>query len=139
MSRLVAGIDPGVKTGVAIWDCEKKKFTLVESMSIVRAMAFLEPQLGAHGDIDLIRFEDARKRQWFGKSGREVLQGAGSVKRDCKIWQEFCEYYGIKFEAVAPAKGQTKWNAERFKHITKWTGRTNEHSRDAAVLVFGEQ
>jgi len=32
----------------------------------------------------------------------------------------------------------TKLTADQFKRITGWHGRTNEHGRDAAMLVFGK-
>ncbi len=138
MTKLIAGIDPGKKCGVAIWDCEKQEFRMVDTVSIMSAMTLLTPYNdGGPGEIELIRFEDARQRKWFGKTGREVLQGVGSIKRDCSIWQEFCEYHNIKFEAVAPQKGQTKWKADYFKRVTGWQRRTSEHARDAAVLVYG--
>jgi hypothetical protein len=134
MSNLIIGLDPGVKTGFAIWNCDKKEFEEVGSRGIVSAMQIIKWKAN---DIKLIRFEDARQRTWFGGKGREALQGAGSIKRDCKIWQEFCEYYKFSFEMIKPVKGQTKWDSAYFKKVTGWTGRTNEHGRDAAVLIFG--
>jgi hypothetical protein len=38
---------------------------------------------------------------------------------------------------VAPKNNTTKISAEYFKAVTKWTARTNEHGRDAAMLVVG--
>jgi hypothetical protein len=84
-----------------------------------------------------IILEDARLRTWFGEKGREALQGAGSIKRDCSIWCEFAELHGIALKSVKPAKGATKWDAETFKRVTGWKERTNEHARDAAMLVYG--
>jgi hypothetical protein len=69
--------------------------------------------------------------------GREALQGAGSVKRDCNIWEEFLTEKRIPFEAVAPKHNVTKLRADAFRNITRWEGRTNEHERDAAMLVYG--
>ena len=63
--------------------------------------------------------------------------GAGSVKRDCQIWEDFLRAHGIKYEMVAPHQGATKWTADTFARITGYTGRTSNHGRDAAVLVFG--
>jgi hypothetical protein len=134
MSNLIVGIDPGVNTGFAIWNCEKKEFEEIGSRGIVSAMQIIRWKIS---DIKFIRFEDARQRKWFDKKGIEALQGAGSIKRDCKIWQEFCEYHKFKYEMIKPQKNQTKWTSEYFKKVTGWTGRTNEHGRDAAVLVFG--
>jgi hypothetical protein len=135
MSKIIAGIDPGVKTGLAIWDCEKQKFLQIETYSIIEAFHWVE-RINCDGRGE-IWFEDARQRKWFGNAGREKLQGAGSIKRDCSIWQEFCEYYKIPFRAIKPAKGQTKWSAEYFQKLTGWKKRTSQHARDAAALVFG--
>jgi hypothetical protein len=84
-----------------------------------------------------VRFEDARLRKWFGNAGREKLQGAGSIKRDCVIWNDFLTRKQIPFEAVAPKNNKTKLSSKAFKEITKYEGKTSEHSRDAAMLVFG--
>lgn len=135
MSKLIASIDPGVKTGLAIWDCEKQSFRHIATLSIVEAMHDIS-DLNICGALRKVIFEDARLRKWYGKNSASKIQGAGSIKRDCSIWQEFCEYYNIPFEAVAPQKGQTKWSAEKFKRLTGWTGRTSEHARDAALLVW---
>lgn len=44
---------------------------------------------------------------------------------------------GIPFELVAPKNNKTKVSADYFKKLTGWEGRTNEHERDCAMLVFG--
>lgn len=141
MSRIIAGIDPGVKTGVALWDTMERKFISINTWNIHQAINKMH-WLRQKDSLREIRFEDARLRKWFPevKNSPEAikkLQGAGSVKRDCSIWQEFCEYHGIPFQAIAPARGQTKWTAEYFKRLTGWQGRTSQHARDAAALVFG--
>ena len=64
--------------------------------------------------------------------------GAGSVRRDCEIWEEFCNHYKIPFDAVPPRKGLTKWDADTFAKVTGYKGRTSNHARDAALLVFGK-
>ena len=65
-------------------------------------------------------------------------QGAGSVKRDSQIWEDFLSDNGIRFEMRAPKNNTTKLSADVFKALTKWPKRTNSHERDAAMLVFGE-
>ena len=70
-------------------------------------------------------------------AGPEVLQGVGSVKRDCSIWEEFLKHHGLEYRALRPQRGGTKWDAADFKRITGWAKRTSGHGRDAAVLVFG--
>ena len=83
----------------------------------------------------LVRFEDARLRTYFGKSDREKLQGAGSVKRDCAIWEEVLTEYNIPFQRIHPryVKATT---AEQFKTLTGWPGQTSIHAREAAWLIL---
>lgn len=139
------GIDPGTHTGVAVWDSREGKFLSLETLPIHRALEkvkemshpFWHMDRLYHDDIQVV-FEDARQRTWFGKGDTYAkLQGAGSVKRDCSIWEDFCKDYGIPFQAKPPVKGATKVSAEYFKMVSHYTGRTSEHSRDAAMLVIG--
>lgn len=130
------GIDPGVDTGIGVWNIATQKLDVVCSKNIVAAMEFVFTAICERHMI-LIRIEDARLRKWFGNSGREKLQGAGSVKRDSAIWEEFCKYYRFQYELVAPSNNTTKLDSDSFKRITKWEERTNQHGRDAACLVIG--
>ena len=132
------GIDPGTHTGVAVWDTGEGKFLSLETLPIHRAMnSVLYWDMRERNDIQVV-FEDARQRTWFGHGDTNAkLQGAGSVKRDCSIWEDFCKDYGIAFWAKPPVKGATKVSAEYFKTISGYQGRTSEHSRDAAMLVIG--
>lgn len=142
---LFIGIDPGVNTGLAVWDATQRKFERVETLGIVTAMAELVQFLRYRGAMTNceIYIEDARQRKYLPREKniseyRGKLMGAGSVKRDCAIWEEFAIYYGIPLNLVPPRKGLTKWDADTFKRITGWTGRTSNHARDAALLVYGK-
>lgn len=147
------GIDPGVKTGIGVWrsghEDENGKYVngqLVEvtSMTITKAMKKLLEEYPP-GETKLF-IEDARK--WIGFAGKatkksqSVIQGAGSIKRDAKIWEDWCAengYTDVTF--IPPYHGMTmKGSAGRkkFERLTKWTKATNEHGRDAAMLVFGK-
>ena len=139
---LLVGIDPGHETGLAVWDTGRRVFRAVATMRIHRAIeAGRAWERDNPGQVRVV-FEDARQRRWIPDSHdlrREMgrRQGAGSVKRDATIWQEALADYGIPFEAVRPQQGLTKWDADTFARITGWTGRTSNHARDAALLVFG--
>lgn len=136
MSRLVIGIDPGVNTGFAVWCPQEKAFRTVCTVLIHEAME----QILATSRSDLLShvvFEDARLRTWFGTKGREALQGAGSIKRDCTILSDFLGGHNIPFKGVSPLAKGAKVNAKRFNALTGWEGSTNEHGRDAGMLVFG--
>ena len=132
---LYIGIDAGTHTGIAVWDHTDRRLVSVETMTITKAMDVVRG-LAESADI-VVYLEDARKRNWFGCSGREKLQGAGSVKRDCSIWETFCEEVGVECRKIAPKNNYTKLTATQFRTLTNWAGRTSEHSRDAACLVFG--
>ena len=139
---LYIGIDTGTHTGFAVWDADRQELLEVSTYKLHVALFKMYVLYREHKDIK-VRFEDARKRKWFdtrtARQDRARLQGAGSVKRDCNIWEEYLQDLGIPFEAVAPKRNATKLSAQAFERITKWKGKTNEHSRDAAMLVYGKQ
>ena len=137
---IVIGIDPGMHTGLAVWDTSTRQFLDIRTTNIVDAMDYLR-QIREERGIGLIVFEDARKRKWIPRE-RDLRQvkgramGAGSVKRDCSIWEEWCRFYRIDFVASLPRWGMTKLTDAYFRGITGYDRRTNEHGRDAAMLVF---
>lgn len=104
---------------------------------IAQALEIVADQ--ARRDHVCVFVEDARQRKWYNDAGksRDKLQGAGSIKRDCKIWEDFLRDKGIPFKLIAPKNNTTKLSAPAFKSITGYTGRTCEHSRDAAMMVYG--
>jgi hypothetical protein len=116
---LIIGIDPGVHTGISCWHKAEKRLLWVECHSAVEA-EILVLKMAAEGRNVLVRFEDA-----------------GSIKRDCQRWKEFLTYHNIPFEMVAPKNNRTKMTAAKFKMLTGWQGKTNEHGRDSAALIIG--
>ena len=133
------GIDPGTHTGVAVWDTKEGRFLSLETLPIHQALIKVMMWRDRIGHDLQVVFEDARQRTWFGrdKNTNAKLQGAGSIKRDCSIWEDFCKDYQIPFLAVPPVKGGTKLSEAYFKTISGWKGRTSNHARDAAMLVIG--
>jgi hypothetical protein len=130
----VIGIDPGVKTGYAAYNPHTdtlflKTYMIHEAMQEVKRMA-------QSGYKVFIRVEDARLRKWFGTAGREVLQGVGSVKRDSKIWEDFLNDEMIPFEMTNPKNSKTKLDWKEFQKITGYLGSSNQHERDAGILVW---
>ena len=131
------GIDPGTNTGVAAWNPFFDDLTL-QTMKVHKAMEYVsEIAKEIPNRKCLVRFEDARQRKWFGEAVLEQLQGAGSIKRDCAIWEDFLKDLGVDFEMVAPKNTVTKISKEYFKQLTGYKGVTSEHGRDAAMLVYG--
>lgn len=141
------GIDTGTETGLAIGSNGELK--TLKTVKIHQAMTDVMNQViyakvAENNKNVLIRVEDARQRKWFGKKEKtgNALQGVGSVKRDASIWEDYLTDLKkdfpnvVDFEMVAPCKNQTKLSAEAFKQKTGFTGRTNEHNRDAGMLIW---
>jgi hypothetical protein len=136
----VIGVDPGTNTGFAVYDKEGKRLTIVCTLQIHEAFDAVRKINAVAKNCSFkifVRVEDARKRKWFGNGATAKQQGAGAIKIQCKQWEEFLLAEGISFEMVAPAKIQTKVDAKKFKMITGWAGRTSNHARDAAMMVYG--
>lgn len=146
MADYFIGIDTGVRTGLALWDANDGRLVQLKTEGIVRAMgsvsAWLDEAKEQGRDCVLV-MEDARLRKWIPRErnlsefkGR--LMGAGSVKRDASIWEEFAEVVGAPIVKVQPREGMTKWNAQYFAFVTGYKGRCSNHARDAALLVWGK-
>lgn len=136
------GIDPGVNTGLALWDKSNKQLHKVESMTILKAIAFITGFTSNDKSQVMVRVEDPRLRKWIPQQKNEKAErgrnrGAGSVMRDAQVWEEFLKDQEIPYEMVPPKNNKTKTTAEYFQKITGWQGKTNEHGRDAAMLVYG--
>jgi hypothetical protein len=133
---LYIGIDPGVNTGLAVWSPDQRKLLRLQTTTILAAMQQVD-EYCRHNECTII-VEDARQRKWFGRAGVERLQGAGSIKRDCMIWEEFLISRGYPYQMVAPMNNRTKLPHKMFRALTGHSGgRTTQHARDAAMLVIG--
>lgn len=138
----VIGVDTGVNTGICAYSRKEKKILYLASIKIHAAMDYIASYHRAYPGLVFVRVEDARQRTWIPKQKTESAErgrreGAGSVKRDAQIFEDFLNDLKIDFEMVAPKNNSTKVDAKYFKKITKWEGSTNSHSRDAAMLVIG--
>lgn len=136
------GIGCGVQTGLSVYSKTDRKLTTVCCMTIVKALDHVRQiEMNNPGEV-FVRIEDARLRKWIPKAPTESRErgrreGAGSVKRDAKIWEEFLLEYKIPHEFVAPKNNKTKVASGYFRKLTGWAAVTNQHGRDAAMLVFG--
>ena len=142
MAHFHIGIDTGRDTGFAVWD--GARFIELDTRPLHRALFAVRDYAQIYGATGVtVYIEDARLRTWIPreKSYSEAkgrAMGAGSVKRDASVWEDFCTDYGIRLVKVPPKYNTTKLAPQVFARITGYKGRTSEHARDAAMLVFGK-
>jgi hypothetical protein len=135
LNRYEIGIDPGTKTGISI--VENGVLISVQTCGIIKAMAIIRDIFESGNRNFALHVENPNFRKHFGQTGREKLQGAGSIKRDFAIWQEFADSLGIPLHPVAPAAiGSQFDNVAVFQAATGWKGVTSQHARDAVKIVF---
>lgn len=130
--RVYVGIDPGVKTGMAVWLPSSKSFLSIETTKIVPALLKVHELTDNYNVIVII--EDARLVRF--NIDTHKAQGAGSVKRDVGIWEETLKDWGIEAQFKRPNKAITKLSAKVFAQYTRYKGATSSHARDAAMLVY---
>ena len=129
----IIGIDPGTKTGIAV--IKEGCYTEIKTMSIIEAIFFIN-DLSVTDEIE-VYIENPNLRKYFGNTGREVLQGAGSIKRDYAIWEDYFTKMKINFYPVSPQSVGSQFdNITIFKAETGWKKRTSTHARDAAKIIF---
>lgn len=128
------GIDPGVHTGIAILRGNKmytcRTIRIDEAMEIV--LALHESVKDIH-----VTVEDARQRGEARGILQAKAQGAGSVKRDCKIWDDLLKAHEIPHWLRPPIQNGTRYRDQIFASTYPyWKGRTSEHARSAANLLI---
>ena len=130
-TAVVVGIDPGVRTGVSFYypgEHRVHSFTA----DILEAMDAVAKE---HKQMTIfVNIENPNLRRWYGQTSREVLQGAGSIKRDYSVWVSFLEREGIPFAEIAPKDvGQLTPALARKLTAKK---RTSIHERDAICMAL---
>ena len=100
--------------------------------------------MGPPGPVVRVVIEDARALPIYGRHGKvrgarrdKLARNVGRVDRETQLWVEYLARRGYRVLLVEPSRGQEKWDAATLKRITRYQGRTNQHGRDAARLVWG--
>lgn len=130
------GIDPGINTGMAIYNRQTKKIEKIfPALSMSDAQEHLLSLAQEYPGNILVIVEDARKKivpRKFRKPERAY--GAGHVRAMCLMWDDFLSRNGFSYMMVTPRGIKlSKWDLEKY---TGYVGLTSQHGRDAAMLVF---
>jgi len=149
--KIHIGIDPGTKTGVAVWRPDLQQFAHIETMQIFEALQLLKIYAESPRVTKIkVYAEDPNTWVGFNTTHRSQsaarAQGAGSIKRDFAIWKETCRSINamdhtaeVEFIPTQLQGTLKKLSKETFRQITGWGMQTSEHARDAAMLVFGRK
>jgi len=138
----VIGIDPDlIKSGVALLD----GLTVVElrSLNLPDLLRYVVP-LALSGAT--VKMEDPRvmkptfARAKVSAAGmRRIAQNVGQVKAAAELIELSLRDAGVRVILCRPLVGYaklTKRNAELFNKITGWNGKSNEDTRDAAMIAM---
>ena len=133
----VIGIDPGLNTGIAIYEDGKlTELLTIEPINLADIFSHYS------GEPLFVVFEDSRLQShiWIPSQSKgvaaNIARKVGMVDAWCYMIERLCESYDIAYMRVSPkAKGE-KLNAEDFKRITGWKGKSNQHERDAAMVAW---
>lgn len=129
------GIDPGQRTGVAIYRDGK----LCELRTV--SPADIEALIVEHAPA-LVVFEDSRMQSPVFSRGTnpramlKIARNVGEIDQLCRQIEDICKRLGIKCIGVSPHRKGRKLNAKRFAVATGWTALSNRHTRDAAMVAW---
>lgn len=133
--RTTIAIDPGVHTGFAM--TIDGDLVHVVTMTFTEAQQFVLNRIQQHPIEDLQLVIEDPRNQWVPREKYDLarLKGVGSVEAHFKLWVEFCEHYSIGYRTPKPGKYR-RIDAMTFAQWTGWKGRTSEHARAAAMMVW---
>ena len=132
---VILGIDPGANTGVAVFvDGQLVELLTIPPHHIERTLRARMPSR--------VVFEDSRLQSHTWTRGKtqaassKMARNVGQVDARCSDITEHCAELGIPAHGISPARKGAKLDAQGFAAVTGWTGPSNEHSRDAAMVAW---
>lgn len=151
---LYVGIDPGVNTGICIYNSDTKEIIKLltldfwDTITLFTRLAEMQHYFCIDEEIITVIIENsALNKPTFSKAGGEtarkmqkISRNVGSNQRESVLLIEGIRRMGFAVKEVRPSgkKGmKRKWSKEVFENITGWKKQSSQHSRDAAMLVFG--
>lgn len=137
--KVVVGIDPGNKTGIAF-------FTLDDKLILVETKTIHPLDVGAEIEgADVVYIEDSRlQKAIFCHPSQKVAysRSVGQVDARCSDIEEICKRKGIKFVGISPKEKGKKISKDEFMRIFGCVSNksgSNQHERDAAMVVLASR
>ena len=131
---LIVGIDPGKTTGVALYNETTDTLLELHSMDFWSAFnyAVMSPALTICVEVPSTRAVFHAPSANI-KATQRTATHVGGVIREAELMADGLEKSGKKVIRINP---QGKMPHEKFCRLTGWTGRSNEHTRDAALQIM---
>jgi len=138
-SKMLIGIDPGVKNGFA-----KLSDSLIElsTLSFWKLINWFDSRKSFFPDMRIHIEDPTANRPVFNRnvgkgSMLKIAQNVGENKCMAKLLFQYFEINGIEYHRHRPTKkSMTKLNAVQFEKVTGLKQRSSEHSRDACMLIW---
>ena len=145
--EVVIGIDPGVKTGVAVLLYREDKISFVRSTDFAGTVALCDEY---DRDKTIVVVEDgggispvwhkAKTQKAQNKTSKHV----GGNNRESDLVAQFVKRLGFMVFRRRPNQFKSKAKFSTAEQHIQWiarttgfTGKTNEHNRDAIAMIYG--
>jgi hypothetical protein len=138
--RYVIGLDPGKQTGYALYDLGQDGGKLIDLQTLTFWEAYARVLSLGPEMIRAVMIEAPKNKHVFHQPGANAAANqrmgvhVGSVLREAELLADGLEAWGIPVKRLEPVG---KKDAAAFKKaFPYWTGRTNQHVRDAAFMTL---
>lgn len=132
---IIMGIDPGSNTGIAIYQAGRlMELQTIEPHQLPEVIETVGP--------GRVIYEDSRLQSCVWKRGvsnaaqLKIARDVGQIDAWCRLIVSTCERLGIPAHGISPKQKGEKLDAEQFEALTGWSGRSNQHARDAACVAW---
>ena len=132
----IMGIDPGQQSGCALYNTATKQLVHLWTTDFWGAYEYvLNNRLVLIGVV--VEVPDSKtvyhKPSTSLAATQRTAVNVGGVLREAQLLFDGIQKSGIPVQRVNP---RGKVNAEKFKQLTGWEGRSNNHERDAGMLTY---
>lgn len=136
---LVVGIDPDlVKSGVAV--VKDGVLTDLKNLNFSELRGFIKAHPQAVFVLEDVEInKPVFDRKVNAQANLRIAQNVGMVKGVARLIAEYLTEQDCLFTMMRPLTGHAKHakkNADYFRLLTGWEGRSNEDNRDAAMLAI---
>lgn len=137
------GIDPGATTGFALW-LPNEKLLKLQSFDFWDTVYELNNYFTLYEQRLLVVIEAAWKiktsyRRHDDESPQrgmlKINRNVGSANREAELLAQYVKRNQVQILEITP--NARKIGCVQFRQLTGYTGQTNQHTRDAGMLVWG--